>query len=186
MKWIWRVLAVLVALPLLCAGVMWAMGLRSNAGRTHASIEIHAAPDRIWPWLDRSDRLKQWVSWLVDVREDPHAAQGVGVHRTWVMRDENNGGELMEIPFTYTEFAPPAQMTVRASMPGLLEGQNTYRLTDLGNGRTRVDSEGRYQYQMWMARLMEPLITSRSQAKMNGDFARLKELVEKSEAPVSR
>jgi hypothetical protein len=180
MKWIWRIVAVLVALPLLCAGVLLAMGMRGSAGRTHASIEIRGGPDRIWPWLDQSDKLKQWVSWLVDVREDPnsHAVNG---KRVWVMRDENNGGELMEIPFTFTEYAPPSKMTVHASMPGTMEGLDAYRITDLGNGISRVESDGQYRYQMWMARLMEPLITSQAEAKMARDLAHLKELVEKGE-----
>ena len=180
MKWALRIVAVLVALPLLAAVVLWAIGMRSSAGQTHSSIEIRATPQQIWPWISQGDRQKQWVSWLLDVRDSGGAAGGAGSQHVWVMRDENNGGATMEIPFLYTEYVPPAQLTASTSMAGLLDGRESYRLTDLGNGRTRVDADGRYQYRMWMARLMEPLITSRSEAKMNGDLARLKEMVEKS------
>jgi uncharacterized protein YndB with AHSA1/START domain len=109
-KWILRILAVLVALPLLAAAVLLAIGQRSNAGHSHASVEIHAAPERIFPWLEDSARLKQWVSWLVEVRDDP-ASHGPGSRRVFVMRDENNGGALMEIPFTFTEYTPPLRLT---------------------------------------------------------------------------
>ena len=180
MKWIWRILAVLVAIPLLCAAVLWAMGMRGNAGHTHVSIEVHASPSQVWPWLEEPGRLKLWVSWLVEVRDQSPAPAGVGGRRIWVMRDQNNGGALMEIPFTYTEYAPPTRMTVHTSMAGMFEGSDSYRLTDLGNGATRIESDGRFRYNMWMARLMEPVITPRSEAKMNRDFARLKELIDRS------
>jgi uncharacterized protein YndB with AHSA1/START domain len=186
MKCVLRVVAILVALPLLGAAVLLLMGHRSGAGHSHASIEIQASPERIWPWLEDSGRLKQWVSWLVDVRESPHGSQGVGGQRVWVMRDENNGGALMEIPFTYTEYAPPARMTARTYTAGLFQGWEAYRLTDLGNGRTRVDSDGQYEYLMWMARLMEPLITPQAEKKMRADLAQLKLAVEQNGAPASR
>ena len=186
MKWVWRILAILVALPLAGAVVLLAMGQRSGAGHSHASVEIHAAPERIWPWLEESGRLKQWVSWLVEVRETPGSTQGAGSRRVWVMRDQNNGGALMEIPFTFTEYAPPARLTAHSGMAGLFEGEQVYRLTGLANGSTRVDSDGQYRYQMWMARLMEPLITPSAEKKMQADLARLKEAVEKSESPVSQ
>jgi uncharacterized protein YndB with AHSA1/START domain len=185
-KWVLRIIAILVALPLLGAVVLLAMGQRSSAGHSYAATEIQAPPERIWPWLEEPGKLKQWVSWLVEVREASGGSPGVGAQRVWVMRDENNGGALMEIPFTWTEYAPPTRMTVRANMAGLFEGSDVYRLTDLGNGKTRVESDGQYRYQMWIARLMEPLITPQAEKKMRDDLSRLKDAVEKSQSTASR
>jgi carbon monoxide dehydrogenase subunit G len=185
MKWALRIVAILVALPLLGAAVLLAIGQRSGAGHTHASIEIQAPPERIWPWLDEGGRLKQWVSWLVEVREDSNAPHVAGAQRVWVMRDENNGGELMEIHLTYTQYAPPSHMSVRSGVAGVFAGNEGYHLTALGNGQTRIDADGQDEYQMWLARLMEPLITPQAEKKMRADLAHLKELVEKSET-VSR
>ncbi len=182
MKWVLRIVAILVALPLMGAVVLLAMGQRSGAGRSHASIEIQAPPEHIWPWLEDSARLKQWVSWLVEVRDGPHAATGAGAQRVFVMRDENNGGALMEIPFTISDYAPPAHVTFHAEVAGSFKGDEVYRLTALGNGRTRLDQVGQCQYQMWIARLMEPLITPQAEKKMRADLTRLKQAVEESEA----
>lgn len=182
MKWALRIVAIVVALPLLGAVVLLAMGQRSGAGRSHASIEVQAPPEQIWPFLEDPGRLKRWVSWLVEVRETPGTAPAVGVQRTWVMRDENNGGQLMELPFTFTEYAPPSRMTVSCTVAGAFSGQQKYRLTPLGNGKTRVDSDGDYEYRMWLARLMEPVITPQAEKKMRSDLARLKEAVEKDGA----
>jgi carbon monoxide dehydrogenase subunit G len=186
MKCVLRIVAILVALLLLGAVVLLAMGQRGGAGRLHDSVEIQAPPERIWPWLEESGRVKQWVSWLVDIREGPNGFQGVGAQRVWVMRDENNGGALMEIQVTCTEYAPPARVGVRTSTAGVFEGRQGYRLTDLGNGKTRVEADGQYEFQMWLARLMEPLITPQADRKMRGDLARLKMLVEKSETTLSQ
>ncbi len=67
-KWIGVVLAALIVIPL---GVLLILGHRANAGRTHVSVEIAGSPEQVWVWLDEGARLKQWVSWLVEVREPP-------------------------------------------------------------------------------------------------------------------
>jgi len=180
MKWVLRIVAVVVAIPLVGAAVLLAMGQRSGAGRIGASTEVQAAPEQIWPWFDESAKLKQWVSWLVDVREGGNPVSGLGAKRVWVMRDENNGGMLMEIEAMYTEYTPPVRLAVHTRTADMFDGQQAYRLTDLGNGRTRVDAEGTYQFHIWFARLMEPVITPQASQKMRGDLARLKGLVEKN------
>jgi hypothetical protein len=44
MKWVLRIVAILVALPPLGAAVLLAMGHRGGAGHMHASTEIQAPP----------------------------------------------------------------------------------------------------------------------------------------------
>jgi len=178
MKWVIRIGATLIGLLLVGAVVLLAMGQRSRAGYMHSSIEIQAAPDRIWPWLEDPARLKQWLSWLVEVRGNDPA--GVGAQRVWVMRDPNNGDAAMEIHNVYTEYTRPTRMAIRSGTPGEFDGTASYHLTDLGNGRTRLDAEGQFHYQIWFAQLMEPLITPQAEKKERMDLAHLKELVEKS------
>jgi hypothetical protein len=94
------------------------------------------------------------------------------------MRDENNGGTPMEIQGVFTKYQPPTEMGLAMSTPGAFEGNQTYRLTDLGNGRTRFEVIGQFRYELWLAQLFEPLITPAAQKKMDGDVAKLKSLVE--------
>lgn len=175
LKWIGIVLTSVIVLPAL---TLFAMGHRSNAGRVRASVEIAASPGQVWVWLDDSARLKQWVSWLVEVREPQPPHHAVGSPTTWVMKDENNGGAMMAIDAKYVEYAPPSRLTVTISTPAEFEGQQTYQLTGLGNGHTRLDVDGRYRYDQWFARLLEPLITPAAEKKMAADLTRLKGLVE--------
>ncbi len=178
MKWIVRILGVLAGLLVLSLVTLFAMGHRADAGRMQTGIELNAPPEQVWSWLNEPEKLKQWVSWLVEVRAADPNRRGVGEKRVWVMRDENNGGQLMEIEGTCSEYAPPSRLSVALSSPGAFEGGQSYRLADLGSGRSRLEIESNYRFGMWFARLMEPLITPMAKKKMVGDLARLKSLVE--------
>jgi hypothetical protein len=135
---------------------------------------------QIFTWIDDGDKLKQWVSWLVEVKyPDPQKVHGLRASRVWVMKDENNGGMLMQIVGKCSEYAPPSRMTVQLSdTQAIFDGEQSYRLVDLGNGRTRMEVHSRFHYSQWFANLMEPLITPAAEKKMVADAARLKFLVE--------
>ena len=177
MIWLLRIGGIFVALLVIAVGVLFALGHRASAGQIHVSAEINASPEQLWPWLIESDKVKQWVSWLAEVRHDRPAA-GVGTRQIWVMHDANNGGKPMEIEGIYTEYLPPTRLTVQVSSAGSFDGQQTYRVQNLGPGRTRLDIDGRYHYSQWFAELLEPLITPAAEQKLVGDVARLKSLVE--------
>jgi uncharacterized protein YndB with AHSA1/START domain len=177
-KWLKRIGLVLAALIVLPVIVLLALGFRPGAGKGHVSTEIAAPREQVWAWLDDGARLKQWVSWLVEVRESqpPHA---VGSRRALVMKDQNNGGMLMTIDGTIREFDPPSHLTVALSSSEFqFDGVQSYRLTDLGGGRTRLSIDSKFHYGQWFANLMEPLVTPLAAKKMAADLARLKSLVE--------
>jgi uncharacterized protein YndB with AHSA1/START domain len=181
MKWVFRIVGGLVTLLAIATLVLLALGQRNGAGDIRVSMDINASPERIWPWLDDGEHAKQWVTWLVEVRSDPAAKQKpVGAKEVWVMRDENNGGQKMEITGICTEYTPYSRLSVHLSTPGEFEGDQTYQLTDLGGGRTRLDSTSHFRYAVWFGRLMEPVITPSAQKKMAEDLARMKALVEKN------
>jgi len=181
MKWVLRISGIFFVLLIIAVAVLFALGHRANAGQIHVSAELNASPEQLWPWLNASDKVKQWVSWLAEVRQD-RPTTGVGTKQIWVMHDANNGGKPMEIEGTYTEYLPPTRLTVQVSSAGSFDGQQTYRIQNLGGGRTRLDIDGRYHYSQWFAELLEPLITPAAEKKLVEDVARLKSLVESSRA----
>ncbi len=177
MKWVKRVAIVLAALLILPVVTLLLLGLRSGAGQVHSAVDVQTSPDQLWGWIDDGDRVKQWVSWTVEMKPwAPHA--GVGATRSATMRDENNGGTQMVIDGTCTEYDPPKTLAVKLSVPNEFDGMETYRLTDLGNGRTRLDVVMTYHFASAFARLFEPVITPSARKKFEGDLARLKTLVE--------
>lgn len=179
MKWILWIGGGLLGIAALACLVLLVLGHRANAGRTSVSADINASPGQVWQWLEDPGKLKQWISWVVEVRTpDGPSASSVGAKRVFVMKDENNGGMLMEVQGVYTKYQPPTEMDLAMSTPGAFEGAEIYKLTDLGSGRTHLQISGQYRYTVWMAQLFEPLITPAAQKKMNDDTARLKSLVE--------
>jgi uncharacterized protein YndB with AHSA1/START domain len=180
MKWVLRIVGGIAAILLLAVGVLFAMGFRSDVGRIHASTEISASREQVWAWINDPDKMKQWISWLVEVRTDPSHPEGVGAKRVLVMKDENNGGQLMEIQSTCREYNPPERISAQLSVAGAFDGDGTYSLVDLGNDRTRLQIESRYTFGSGFARLMEPLISHLAKKKMEMDTAHLKQLVERA------
>lgn len=185
MKWVLRIAGGFAALLIIAVAVLFALGHRADAGQVHVSAELNASPEQIWPWLNTSDKLKQWITWLVEIRQDQPLTR-VGTKQVWVMRDSNNGGQLVEMEGTFTEYRPPSRESVHISSAGMFDGQQSYSIEDLGGGRARLDIDGRYHYSQWFAALLEPLITPAAEKKLRGDVARLKALVEKEKNGTAR
>jgi uncharacterized protein YndB with AHSA1/START domain len=179
MKWILWIGGSLIGVVILACAVLLALGHRANAGRGSVSVDINASPQQMWRWIDEPGKLKQWISWVVEVRTPSDSpTSGVGGKRVLVMKDENNGGMLMEVASVCTRYQPPTLMDIALSTPGAFEGAETYRLTDLGNGRTHFEISSQFHYTIWMAQLFEPLITPAARKKMESDVAKLKSLAE--------
>jgi uncharacterized protein YndB with AHSA1/START domain len=177
MKWVIRVALTLVGLLVLSSVVLFAMGQRSNAGRTTTSVDIQAPRATVWAWLNDHQKMKQWVGWVVEVRTVVDKT-GVGSKEVWVMKDPNMNNSLVEVTSECTEYVPEQRITVALSSQGMFAGDQSYQLADAGNGATRLTIDGRYRYSMWFARLMEPVITPSAEKKMVADMAHLKSLIE--------
>lgn len=172
MKWVIRIVGVIAGLLLLSVAVLFAMSQRDAAKHINASIEINAPRERVWTALTEPEKLKQWITWLVEVRQD-------GNQRVYVMRDENNGGQLMEIRSSVLESSAPQHLRFTMSAPQEgFDGDHTYELADAGSGRTKVSCTGSYQFSAWVVKLMSPLFMPMAEKKLAGDLARLKAIVE--------
>ena len=178
MKWVIRIVGGLVAVLLLSVLGLWIASNRRDAGRMRGSIEIARPPEDIWAWLSEPEKLTQWVSWLAEVQVDSTTApEGIGHRETWIM-DDPRMKEKFPVPGTITVWDPPVQMGVHVLAPNAFEGDVLYKLTDLGNGRTRLEEDGRFRYLDRFAALMEPMVTPEAMRKMFDDMNRLKVLVE--------
>lgn len=166
----------LVALVVLCVAVLAIMGMQPGAGNTRAAVEIARTPEQIWPWLTQEAKVKKWVSWLVEIREDTPGVNGVGARETWIM-DDPTMKKRMEIPSLVTAYDPPRSVTVHIAAHGMFEGDVSYHLTPIKGG-TQLEQVGQWHYDDAFARLMVPLITPQANAKGKADFEKLKALIE--------
>jgi uncharacterized protein YndB with AHSA1/START domain len=175
-------LGVLLSLAVLA---LIAYGHRTEAGRVRSAIEIQRPPGVVFPWITDGPHLTQWVSWLKEVRALAPGPLGAGSRVVWVMEDPNMGGPV-EVGAEYLRYEEGRGFDVQIAMARAFDGTTRYLLTDLGAGRTRLEQDGTYHYQQWFARLLEPLVTPQAQKKLEGDLARLKQLVEAEPATAMR
>ena len=183
MKLIVRIAGTLLVLLVVCLLGLWIASNRRDAGRMRGSIEIERSPDEVFVWMIEADKLKQWVGWLSEVRPDSTTPrEGIGHRETWIMDDPRMKQKVI-VPGTITLWEPPFQMGVHVEAPAMFDGDVFYKLTDLGNGRTRVEQDARFHYLDKLAALMEPMVTPEAMRKMVDDMHRLKTKVEAQPYP---
>ena len=178
MKWILIVLGSLIALLLLSGVVLFAMGQGADANRITTTVVIHQKPEAVWPWLYQQDKVKQWISWLVEVRDEGNGEPVVGRKSVWVMEDKNNNNARTEITGTIKAFEPARRIEVDMVAAEGFKGHVTYTLTPLPGGSTQVVEDSRYDFDNGFARFMTPLICWQAKKKMVDDQAHLRALVE--------
>jgi carbon monoxide dehydrogenase subunit G len=177
MKWL-KIIGIMAAVIIGgSVAIVFLLGRLPNAGRIQTSTEINAPREKVWAFLDNEQNMKQWVSWLVDVKQA--GPRGPNAVLTLTMRDENNGGQVMTFNSRCIEYVPGTKMTEKMESTEF-DGTQSYLLTDLGNGRTRLDIDGNFHFPNWFANFMTPLIMPAAKSKMVGDLEHLKSIVEKS------
>jgi carbon monoxide dehydrogenase subunit G len=184
MRWFLYAVGGLVGLILLGVLALALLGLRPGAGVVTSQIEIERPPQEIWPWLTEGEKIKQWVSWLVEVHDLTPGVEGVGARTRWVLIDPNLNDQRVEIFGECTAWEPPLVSTMRLESPEMFTGTATHRLVDLGEAGARLEYESEFRMSHWAARLFEPLVTPQARKKAEDDMAKLKELAESALAPL--
>ena len=178
MKWIklaLGVLAVLIVVPVLGLAIA---GARQDSNRMTTSIVIHQKPAVIWPWLYQPDKMKTWVSWLIEIRRDGPGEPAVGQSAVWVMEDRNNGNARMELRDTVEAVDTNRRIAVRITAPEGFSGHSVYTLTELPDGSTRLDSDSRVNFDSAFVRFLTPVVCWQAKKKMLGDLEQLRARVE--------
>jgi uncharacterized protein YndB with AHSA1/START domain len=183
MKWIVRIVGTLFVLLVVCVLGLWIASNRRDAGRMRGSVEITRSPEEVFAWMSEPEKVTQWVGWLAEVRPDTTTPrEGIGHKETWIM-DDPRLKQKLPVQGTVTLWEPPQQMGVHVEVPKSFEGDVFYKLTDLGNDRTRVEQDARFRYLDRFAALMEPMVTPEAMRKMVDDMHRLKAKIEAQPFP---
>ncbi len=178
MKWFKISIVSILGVIVLIAAALAIAGLGADANRLTSSLVIRQKPAAIWPWLYQSDKVKQWVSWLAEVRDDGKAEPVPGGKSVWVMQDRNNNNAPMEITAVVDSVEPPRKLAVSLSAPAAFYGAGVYTLTGRPDGSTLLESDSRYSFEHPFARFMTPLVIWQAKKKMMADLLHLQSLVE--------
>ena len=178
MKWLLYGLAGVVGLLVLAVVVLLALGGGRGESRFETSVDIARPAPVVFAWITEPDRVKSWVGWLIDIRSLTPDRKGVGAREVWVMEDRNNNNQRMDIESEVTRHEPDRLLEARLNAGEGFTGTVTYDLQPLDAGRTRLTYRASYQFQHWLARLLEPVISRSAQHKLTEDLARLKQKAE--------
>jgi uncharacterized protein YndB with AHSA1/START domain len=178
-KWILRVLIVFFGLIAMFFVVMLIVsGGAKGEGHHDASIVINKPPAEVFPWLTEPEKLTKWMEGLVESKPLTEGGLRAGAKSQETVEV---GGERTVMVVEVTAVEPPKLLVARITSEGF-NGDARYTLEQDG-GSTKLRYLGDFQYKVFMAKLMEPLITPAAQGKLVQDLARLKALVESSGEP---
>jgi uncharacterized protein YndB with AHSA1/START domain len=178
MKWVKIGVVSILGLILLATAALAIAGMGADANRMTASAVFKAKPAAVWLWLYKPERVKQWVSWLVEIREEAAGEPVPGGKAVWVMEDRNNNNARMEITGTVESVEPLRKLAISMTAPEGFHGTNTYTLTEQPDGSTRLDSDSRFVFEDRFARFMTPLVLWQAKKKMLSDLDHLRALIE--------
>ena len=178
MKWLMYVLAAIAGLFGIALIVLLFLGGGRGQGRYVHSIDISRPPATVFAWVSRPEKLKSWVGWMVDIRDLTPDRVGVGAKHGWVMEDRNNDDQRMDIEAEVTRYEPDRMVESRVQAAELFSGEVRYELEPMAASRTRLTYRASFQYEHWLAKLLEPVISRSAQHKLEEDMARLKQQIE--------
>jgi uncharacterized protein YndB with AHSA1/START domain len=136
-------------------------------------VEIHAAPETVFAAMTDPDTVVKWVSGLVASEQLTDTGLVVGARSREVIRD---GKREVVMLSTVTAVEPGRRLTMRLEGAGMT-AETDFRLTPLGEGRTRVEHELRTSYS-GILRWIEFLFRAAVQRKVEADLGRLREYLE--------
>lgn len=178
MKWLRYALSAIGGLLVLAVIVLLVMGGGRGESRHEASVEIAKPAPAVFTWITRPEKVKSWVSWLVDIRELTPDRNGVGARQVWTMEDRNNGNQRMDIESEIMRFEQDRVLETRVAAREGFTGAISYELQPVDPAHTRLVYTASFKYEHWLAKLLSPLISRSAQQKLQEDLARLKQHAE--------
>lgn len=143
--------------------------------KTTTTRTIDCPPEALWPWLDETEKCKQWLRGLEDVQPVTPGPKRAGHVSKLFLRE---GRRVAEYEQTILDYEPKKRFRIR--MMGGCFGANgvvvDYRLEDLG-GRTRLDYECDMDFRGAFV-LLAPLVAVLGRVQLGKILDRLQALAE--------
>ncbi len=142
--------------------------------RNEHTVEIAAAPETVFPYLVDGERRLEWMGVLRESEKLTEGPPAPGSRWRDVFEDH---GQRIELEAELTEYEPGRRLVVRLRNRGF-ESTSTQALAE-ADGGTRLTTVIETEYKALAARLMAGVVTRHAQKQLEGDLARLKEIVER-------
>jgi uncharacterized protein YndB with AHSA1/START domain len=166
-----RIASGVFASLLMLAGILWFVGGYTYV--TTAEVKIAAPPQEVFAYLSEPDKIMQWLEGVTKIEPLTESGHRVGARSKVTVHE---GNETIEMQEEVIRVEPDKLTELRLTCP-MFDATSLYELTD-DQGQTLVKQTLRADYQ-GIVRIVAPLMSGAVQQKMDADFQRLKQLVEK-------
>jgi uncharacterized protein YndB with AHSA1/START domain len=177
MRWLRRILVVLVALPLLAVIGLLLAGRRQGAGHNVERLAIARPPAQVFRHLEDEELFKKWTG-LVEVKRESDRWLQPGARSRLVAEARGQQSEV-EVQVTAVEKDHFVILAINSvpSSPAAFNQVVEYRL-EPRDGGTRLTVTVDTRYQGMVVKLFEPLITRAAQKQLEATLDRLRIQVE--------
>jgi uncharacterized protein YndB with AHSA1/START domain len=146
--------------------------------RSEHTVEIAAPRERVFAWLVEPELMLRWIGGLREFHPlDPEP--GVGARSRQVVEV---AGRRLDVESRITAFEP--ERVVAAELDGKGFHVATRHELEDGDGTTRVRAEAQTRLSGLAGRFLGGLADRGAQRKLEGDLARLRQLVEEEAGAV--
>ena len=141
--------------------------------RTEHTVDIAAPRERVFAWLTEPELMLRWVGGLREFRPlDPEPGPGARAQQVVEL-----GGRRMDVRSEITRYEAGKAVEARLDGKGF-EVETAYSLDATDGTTTRVLATVHTRLHGLGGRLLGGVVERGAQRKLEGDLARLKELVE--------
>ncbi len=144
--------------------------------KVQVSIDLHAEPEKVWPYLYEPDKAPQWI--ITYQRDEFASDQHSGVGTRFYV-EEKSFGPLMKVTFEASEWVENQKLVLKMiSGTGLKTYQQTMLLEKLEQGCRFTFSEVVELPMGFLGRFIATLGEGASHAALQKALLKLKALVE--------
>jgi carbon monoxide dehydrogenase subunit G len=140
--------------------------------RCESSVTVAVPPEAAFPWLLDEDKVRRWVSGLQRYERVDSGPLRLGSR---IHEDLTVSGYALKLELEVMRLEPPRRADLRFQGSGF-KAVNEYAVAEApGGARVTWGIEG--DATSFKARLIVPMVQSKLQEKLDGDLARLRDLL---------
>ena len=178
MRFLTRMVQLVVLVVLTLAATLWFAGRRGDRGMIEEEITIARPAPAVFRWISSEDLVRRWVSEIVALRradEDGAQQKATGFKLTQII-----AGHSVEMTLRVDRVVPNQELSLlvlSGDVANGFSGDANFKLIS-SDEYTRLVFTSHTRYFGLSDRIFEPALTFATQRKMHDDLARLKLLME--------
>jgi uncharacterized protein YndB with AHSA1/START domain len=178
MRFLLRILQVVVALVLLAGAMLWFAARRGDRGFIEEEVTIARPAPAVFRWISSEDLARRWISDLIELQ---HTGAGGPQEATSFRLIQLVNGHRVDMNLRVAKVVPNQELALLFSSGDSISegfsGDANFKLITNGD-YTRLVFSSHAQFVSLSDRICEPVLTIAMQYKVRDDLAKLKILAE--------